>query len=239
MSRITWDDQGKRYYETGVDRGVLFVASGTGYGTAVPWNGLISVTETPSGGEPTPIWADNMKYLNLYSAEDFAASLECYTMPKEFEECDGTAGMVDGSDSIPGIKVGMQNRKSFALCYRTLVGNDQVAADANGSGDYKLHFIWGCKATPSERSYQTVNDSPEAITFSYELSTTPVEVTGMKPTAIITIDTRDLTDTQKTNLAVLEDYVYGTNGTGGGTGTDGHMPSPAQILSAIKSGTIG
>ena len=243
MSKIAWDSTGEKWYETGVDHGVLYVAdsAGTnGYAKGVAWNGLISVTESPSGGEPTPIYADNIKYLNLYSAQDFGASLECYTMPEEFSACDGSANMVDGTDTIPGIKVSSQARKKFALSFRTLIGNDENAADASdANGEYKLHFIWGCMATPSEKAYNTVNDSPEAITFSYELSTEPVPVTGMKPTACIVIDTRELTSSQKTNLAVLESYIYGTDGTGGGTGTDGYMPTPAQILSAIKSGTIG
>jgi len=179
MTKLIWDDVGERVYETGVNQGVLYVRDEMGaYPTGVPWNGLISVTESPSGGEPTPFYANNIKYLNLMSAEEFGASIEAFTYPSEFEVCDGSA------EGAPGVSVGQQGRTSFGLAYKTLLGNDV----SDTSYGYKLHLVYGALAAPSEKAYQTINDSPEAITFSWEVTTTPVKVDGMEPTAVLTLD---------------------------------------------------
>lgn len=195
MSRIVWDQSGERLFETGVDHGVLFPVEGTNYGKGVAWNGLTQVTESPSGAEATALYADNIKYLSLMSAEDFGATVEAYTYPDEFAECDGSAAV------SKGVMIGQQNRKTFGLAYRTKVGNDQ-----NDNLGYKIHLIYGAKASPSERSYASVNDSPEAITFSWELTTTPINVTGHKPTALITIDS---TKVDAGKLKQFEDILYG------------------------------
>ena len=198
MAKLVWDESGKRVYETGVRNGVLYVQGAEGaYGNGVAWNGLTAVTESPSGAEPTALYADDIKYLELFSAEEFGATIEAYTYPEEFEACDGSASLGTG------VTIGQQDRKAFGLCYRTVVGND-VKGNENG---YKLHLIYGAKAKPSEKAYQTVNDSPEAITFSWEVSTTPVNVTGFKPTASITIDS---TKIQPEKLKAIEDKLYGT-----------------------------
>lgn len=197
--RLVWDETGKRFYETGVKMGVLYVqGSGGTYGTGVAWNGLTAVTESPSGAEANPMYADDIKYLNLYSAEEFGATIEAYTYPEEFEQCDGSASLV------AGVTIGQQERKQFGFCYRTSLGND---TEGNDHG-YKLHIVYGCKASPSEKAYATVNDSPEAITFSWEVTTTPVNVTGAKPTATITIDS---TKVDKGKLTALEDILYGSS----------------------------
>lgn len=198
MAALTWDGSGERLYETGVDRGVLYVMSTGGtYGTGVAWNGLTGVTESPSGAEETALYADNIKYVSLYSAEEFGATIEAYTYPDEFAQCDGSAELAEG------VTVGQQARKTFGLCYRTLLGND---TDGQSHG-YKLHLIYGATASPSEKAYATVNDSPEAITFSWEITTTPVNVTGMSPTACITIDS---TKADAECLAALEAKLYGS-----------------------------
>ena len=198
MSKIVWDQTGERLYETGVDHGVLYPVQVDGsYSKGVAWNGLTGITESPSGAEATPLFADNIKYLNLVSAEDFGCTIEAFTYPDEFAECDGSAALV------AGVTIGQQNRKTFGLCYRTIVGND---VDSNGYG-YKLHLIYGCLAAPSEKSYATVNDSPEAITFSWEVSATPVNVTGHKPTACLTIDS---TKVDPAKMKAIEDALYGT-----------------------------
>lgn len=199
---IAWDQTGQRLYETGVDRGVLYVMKDTivdqsdPYQAGVPWNGLTSVSDSGSGGEPTPLWADNMKYLNLMSAEEAGLTIEAYTYPDEFEECDGTR------DIATGISIGQQPRKQFGFCYRTLIGNDQKSNDYG----YKIHIVYGCYASPSEKAYQTVNDSPEAISFSWSVTTTPVAVAGFKPTATLIIDS---TKTNAAKLALLEEKLYG------------------------------
>lgn len=196
MAKIEWDKSGEHLYETGVSKGVLYVVDNNGaYSNGVAWNGLSSVSESPSGAEASPIYADNIKYLNLYSAEEFAASVEAYIYPDEFAQCDGS------DEAQDGVFVGQQARKSFGLCYRTEIGNELT----NEYG-YKLHLIYGCKAAPSERQYSTINDSPEAITMSWELSTTPVNVTGKKPTSTITIDS---TKCLPADLAALEAILYG------------------------------
>lgn len=196
MAALTWDDSGKRLYETGIDRGVLYVMKSGSYGTGVAWNGLTGVTESPSGAEATALYADNIKYLSLYSAEEFGATIEAYTYPDEFAECDGSAQLAKG------VTIGQQDRATFGLCYRTLVGND---TEGQGHG-YKLHIIYGAMASPSEKAYATVNDSPEAITFSWEITTTPVNVADMKPTACVVIDS---TTADSTKLAELEKKLYG------------------------------
>jgi len=199
MNIIKWDATGEHFYETGVDHGVLYPINATTnkYETGVAWNGLTSVSESPEGAEVSAIYADNIKYLNLMSAEDFKGTIEAYTYPDEFAACDGSASLLEG------IKIGQQTRQKFGLCYRTKVGND-----INDDLGYKLHIVYNCLASPSERSYETVNDSPEAITFSWEFSTTPVEVTGHNPSATVTIDSTKI-DADK--LALLEAVLYGTD----------------------------
>lgn len=200
MSRITWDDTGKRLYETGVKMGVLYpVQEGGLYSKGVAWNGLITVTESPSGAEATALYADDIKYLNLLSNEEFGATIEAYTYPDEFAECDGSASLATG------VMIGQQKRKTFGLCYRTALGND---VEGNDYG-YKLHLVYGCLAAPSEKGFSTINDSPDAITFSWEVSTTPVSVTGFKPTSQITIDS---TKVNAEKLSALEDILYGKAG---------------------------
>lgn len=202
MSKLTWDAAGERLYETGVKNGVLYVADKSatnGYGTGVAWNGLTAVTESPSGAEATALYADDIKYLNLMSAEEFGATIEAYTYPEAFEACDGSASL--GA----GINVGQQSRKTFAFSYKTVVGND---TDGSEYG-YKLHIVYGCLAAPSEKAYATINDSPEAITFSWEVTTTPVEIgDGFKPTSCVVIDS---TKTDSTVLANIEASLYGSD----------------------------
>ena len=198
MAKLVWDESGKRLYETGVEKGVLYVQGENGqYENGVAWNGLTAVTESPSGAEPTALYADDIKYLELFSAEEFGATIEAYTYPAEFEACDGSASLGEG------VTIGQQDRKAFGLCYRTVVGND-VKGNEHG---YKLHLIYGAKAKPSEKAYATVNDSPEAVTFSWEVTTTPVNVAGFKPTASVTIDS---TKIQPEKLQSIEDKLYGT-----------------------------
>ena len=198
MARITWDQVGERFYEAGVDHGVLYLSDSSGaYDNGYAWNGLTTVTESPSGAESNPQYADNIKYLNLVSAEEFGATIEAFTYPNEFEQCDGTA------TPRAGIAIGQQGRRMFGLSYRTLVGNDTEGTSLG----YKIHLIYGAQAAPSEKAYTTINDSPEALTFSWELSTSPVPVEGYKPTASITIDSRKVpVETLKT----FEDILYGT-----------------------------
>lgn len=223
--RITWDKTGERLYETGVDRGVLYpVATGGAYGAGVAWNGLTAVTESPSGAEATALYADNIKYLNLYSAEEFGATIEAYTYPDEFAQCDGSAQL----GTATGVTIGQQSRKSFGLCYRTMLGNDSEGTDHG----YKLHLLYGAMASPSEKAYATINDSPEAITFSWEITTTPVNVTGMKPTACLTIDSTKC-DAEK--LEALETILYGKDPTGpeAGDGVAPRLPLPDEIATLM------
>lgn len=216
MAKLVWDQTGERFYETGVKNGVLYVRDEDGtYPNGVAWNGLISVTQSPSGAEPTPLWADDIKYLNLISAEEFGATIEAYTYPDEFAECDGSAYIA------PGVTIGQQKRKTFGLSYKTIIGND---VDENDYG-YKIHLIYGAIAAPSEKAYSTINDSPEAITFSWEISTTPVEVPGYKPTAILTIDSTKVDDAEK--LSALEKILYGSDE---GEGSDPWLPLPDEII---------
>ena len=221
MAKLIWDQTGERLYETGVKQGVLYVRDASGaYPQGVAWNGLTAVTESPSGAEATPLYADDIKYLNLMSAEEFGATIEAYTYPDEFMECDGSASLVDG------VVIGQQTRKTFGLCYRTTLGND---VDGNDYG-YKLHIIYGALAAPSEKAYATINDSPEAITFSWEVSTTPVNVTDMKPTSCITIDS---TKADKTKLAALEAVLYGSES------EEARLPLPDEIKTLMTAAVAG
>ena len=221
---ISWDDATKRLYETGIDRCVLYPMKDTiddatkPYDDGVAWNGITAVNESPSGGEPTPLWADNIKYLNLMSAEEFGATIEAYMYPDEWLPCDGTQSLVAGA------YIGQQPRKQFGLCYRTILGND---AKFNDYG-YKLHLVYGCIATPTEKSYATVNDSPEASTFSWTVSTTPVPVVGFKPTSHLVVDSTVVTAAK---LAALETILYGTSGE---PGTPARLPLPAEVLSTLN-----
>lgn len=199
MAKLVWDETGKRLYETGVSKGVLYVQADDGtYGNGVAWNGLTAVNESPSGAEATPLYADDIKYLELTSTEEYGASIEAYTYPEEFEQCDGSAELG------VGVTIGQQPRKAFGFCYRTLIGNDVK----NNDYGYKIHIVYGAKAAPSEKAYQTVNDSPEAITFSWELTTTPVNVAGHKPTACVTIDS---TKIEHAKLTSIEEALYGSD----------------------------
>lgn len=225
MARLVWDKTGERFYETGVDRGVLYpIQEGGVYSKGVAWNGLVTVTESPSGAESNPIYADNIKYLNLISAEEFGATIEAYTYPDDFAECDGSASLT------PGVMIGQQSRKTFGLCYRTILGND---VDSNDHG-YKLHLIYGCQASPSEKGYSSVNDSPEAITFSWEVTTTPVNVEGFKPTACITIDS---TKCDAGKLKALEDILYGKDAGEEGTppAVEPRLPLPDEIKTLMTA----
>lgn len=224
MAKIVWDKTGEHFYETGVKNCVLYIPTEGVYSKGVAWNGITAITESPSGAEATALYADDTKYLNLYSVEEFGATIEAYTYPDEFAECDGSAELV------AGVKIGQQARKPFGLCYRTTIGND---TDGNDHG-YKLHIIYGAMASPSEKSYNTINDSPEAVTFSWELTTTPVNVAGAKPTASITIDS---TKVDKQKLAALEEVLYGKDGTGGDhTGaTEPRLPLPDEIKTIMTA----
>lgn len=217
MAKLTWDNTGERLYETGVKNGVLYVMGTDGtYGNGVAWNGLTAVTESPSGAEATALYADDIKYLNLISTEEYACTIEAYMYPDEFMECDGSAELTKG------VTIGQQKRKTFGFCYRTTVGND---VDNNDYG-YKLHIVYGCLAAPSEKPYATINDSPEAITFSWEVSTTPVNVSGFKPTASLTIDS---TKCDATKLAALEAILYGDDS------NEAKLPLPDEVLTTMKA----
>lgn len=218
---ITWGEVGERTYETGTDRGVLYLQNSSGaYPEGVAWNGLTGVDESPSGAEVTKLWADNINYLNLTSAEEFGATITAYTYPDEFAQCDGSDEPVDG------MRIGQQERKHFGFCYRTLIGND---TEGNAHG-YKIHCIYGCVAKPSQRSYKTVNDSPEAIEFSWEISTTPVAVTGFKPTATVELDSTVLSANA---WAAVEEVLYGTPASGGTAAVPGRLPLPDELKTII------
>lgn len=219
--RLTWDKVGERRYETGVNKGVLYIPDNNGvYSTGVAWNGLTAVTESPSGAEATPLYADNIKYLNLISAEEFGATLEAYMCPDEFYQFDGIASPTDG------VYVGQQSRRAFGLSYQTRVGNDTEGSDLG----YKIHLIYGATAAPSEKAYATINDTPEAITLSWELTTSPVDVgSGLKPTAQLVIDS---TVVDPDDLATLEAALYGS------TGTNPRLPLPAEVLDMFSVSAI-
>lgn len=224
MATLEWDAVGEKVYETGVDHGVLYSPDNTGaYNDGVVWNGLVSVTESPSGAEPQPQYADNIKYINLVSTEEFGATIEAFTYPEEFGIHDGTAMPTDG------VYLGQQSRRPFGLSYRTLIGNDTEGTDHG----YKLHLIYGALAAPSEKAYSTINDSPEAITFSWEITTTPVavgEIGGVtyKPTASLTIDSRVV---DSTRLAALEAVLYGSSG------EEARLPLPAEVITLLSTTT--
>lgn len=216
MAKLVWDQAGQKFFETGVSNGVLYVSDGQGgYLNGVAWNGLTSVAENPSGAEANPVYADNIKYLNIISAEEFGATIEAYTYPDEFMECDGSAQVV------AGVNIGQQARKSFGISYRTRVGND-VAGDNLG---YKIHVIYNCQAAPSGKTYSTVNESPEAITFSWEVTTTPVPVEGFRPTATVVFDSTKL-DAEK--MAAVENALYGD------ASSEAALPSIEELLALVQ-----
>lgn len=216
MAKLVWDKTGERLYETGVKNGVLYPMVDGTYPKGIVWNGLTAVTESPSGAEATALYADDIKYLNLMSAEEFGATVEAYTYPDEFAECDGSASLGTG------VTIGQQPRKTFGMSYKTTVGND-VDNDNHG---YKLHLIYGAMASPSEKAYSTINDSPEAITFSWELTTTPVNVTGFKPTASLTIDS---TKIDPAKLTAIETILYGNES------TEARLPLPDEIAEIVRA----
>ena len=216
MPRLTWDDLGKRFYETGVKQGVLYPQVGGAYPKGVAWNGLTAVTESPSGAEPTALYADDIKYLELISNEEFGCTIEAYTYPDEFKACNGEATLAEG------VTIGQQTRVPFGFCYKTVLGNDEKKNDYG----YKLHLVYGATASVSEKAFQTINDSPEAITFSWEVTTTPVAVKGFKPTAILTIDS---TTIAAEKLTALEDILYGKEE------TEARLPLPDEIAELVKA----
>lgn len=218
--KLVWDQDGQKLYETGVDRGVLFVYDEGAYGNGVAWNGLINVNESPSGAEPSPLYADNRKYLELISNEEFGFTIEAYMSPEEFDVCDGSIELA------PGVYAGQQNRKGFGFSYRTLIGNDAEGTDYG----YKIHLVYGAKAKPSGRDNATVNDSPEAMTLSWECSTTPVDVPGGKPTSHLVIDS---TKTSAEKLAALEELLYGTES------ADAKLPTIAEVIELMKDAVAG
>lgn len=219
MSRLVWDQTGERQYETGVKNGVLYIPTEGVYNKGVAWNGLTAFTESPSGAEATPLYADDTKYLTLMSTEEYGCTIEAYTYPDEFAQCDGSA------EIAKGVSIGQQSRKTFGLSVKTTLGND---TEGNDFG-YKLHIVYGALASPSEKGYATINDSPEAITFSWEVTTTPVSVAGFKPTASITIDS---TKADKTKLKALEDILYGS------TETEPRLPLPDEIAGLMKTDAV-
>ena len=216
MSRLVWDKTGERLYETGVKNGVLYIPASGVYSKGVAWNGLTAVTESPSGAEATALYADDIKYLSLMSTEEFGATIEAYTYPDEFAECDGSGTLAEG------VLLGQQQRKVFGLCYRTTIGND---VDGNDHG-YKLHLVYGCLAAPSEKAYSTINDNPDAITFSWEVTTTPVNVTGFKPTSQITIDS---TKVAKEKLTAIEALLYGSES------KEPSLPLPDELAAVLSA----
>lgn len=217
MSKIVWDALGQHFFETGTDRGVLYPQLDGTYGTGIAWNGITAVTESPSGADPTDLWADNIKYATMRAAETFGGTIEAYTYPEEFAQCDGSAA------AVTGVYVGQQGRKPFGFSYRTKIGSDTISTDGDA---YKLHLVYGATASPSEKSYATINDSPDAITFSWEFETTPVNVTGHKPTSCIVIDS---TKADKTKLAALEVILYGADE------TEPRLPLPDEVITLMTA----
>ena len=218
MAKLVWDAVGEHFYETGLTKGVLYPQKADGtYNNGVVWNGLTSVSETPSGAEATDLYADDIKYVSLYSAEKLNCTVEAYTYPEEFEACDGT------KEIATGVTIGQQERSAFGLSYRTTVGSD------TSTTDYKLHLIYGAKASPSERAYQTINDSPEANTFSWEMTTNPVNVEGFKPTSLLVIDSRRIDEAK---LKLIEDKLYGTES------TEPTLPTPDEIIALVGTESV-
>ena len=217
MAKLLWDLPGERVFETGVSKGVLYPTENGEYSEGVAWNGLVSVSENPTGAEPSPQYADNIKYLNLMSTEEFEATIEAFTYPEEFAICDGSA------EAAPGAYIGQQARRAFGLSYTTVVGNDQ---DSNAG--YKIHLVYGALASPSDKTYETINDKPEAITFSWEVTTTPVSVKGYKPTAALIIDS---TKVDKSKLEMLEDVLYGSEE------ESPRLPLPDEVVEIIGKST--
>lgn len=220
MSKLVWDQTGERLFETGVKQGVLYPQEGGAYPKGYAWNGLTAVTESPSGAEPSPLYADDIKYLNLLSNEEFGATIEAYTYPDEFASCDGSA------EIAPGVVIGQQKRKAFGLSYKTTLGNDVDSYDHG----YKLHLVYGALATPTEKAYATISDSPEAITFSWEITTTPVAVKGFKPTAIVTVDS---TKVSAEKMVALEEILYGTDD------VEARLPLPDEVAELLKTEAAG
>ena len=232
MSKIVWDETGKRFWETGVKNGVLYPQKADGtYDKGVAWNGLISVSNNPDGAEPNELWADNMKYAVLRSAETLNLSIEAYTYPEEFEPCDGMAHI----ETAPGLQIGQQPRQSFGLCYRTEVGNDTSSTPKY----YKLHLVYGCSATPSDKDYETINDNPDAITFNWDIDTLPVDVPDLEPSAELIIDSRTA-DAEK--LAAREGYLYGKNADNTASpaveASEPMLPTPTQVIKILTDGTL-
>ena len=221
MTKILWDQTGDRFYETGVKNCVFYAQVEGTYPKGVAWNGITSITQSPSGAEATPLYADDIKYLNLYSVEEFGATVEAYTYPDEFAACDGSANLVTG------ISIGQQPRKPFGLAYKTTIGNDE-----NNKLGYKIHLIYGAMASPSEKAYSTINDSPEAMTLSWELTTTPVSVTGFEPTSYLEIDSTKFTNENKSKLEALEKVLFGD------TDTEARLPLPDEVKKIITTGVV-
>lgn len=243
MARLKWDEIGARYVEAGVSKGVLYVmddnatsSSPSQYKEGVVWNGLTSISENPEGAEPNDLYADNIKYATLISAETFGATIEAYTYPEEFNACDGNYTPT----GLSGLYIGQQARKRFGLCYRTEVGSDKV--DLADENNYKIHIIYNATASPSDKSYETINDSPDAITFSWEVSTTPINVsidgTAIRPTATLVIDVTKLSEGKKTNLTKLESVLYGSDASGNETARHAMLPSPEDIIKLLDDGTM-
>lgn len=223
MAAIVWDDIGEKKFELGVDHGVLFVMEGTTYAKGVAWNGLTAVTESPSGAEANKNYADNIEYANVLSTEEFGGTIEAFTYPNEFKACDGFV------DAKPGVSIGQQARAKFAFCYRTKIGNDTEGQDHG----YQLHIVYGAQVSPSERSYTTINDSPELVSLSWEFTTTPIPVTGYKPTARIILDS---TVVPAADMKAIEDKLYGTDGSGeGSAGTESQLLMPADIFALVNA----
>lgn len=225
MSKIEWDKLGERRYESGVNHGVLYPLKDDAYEQGYAWNGLTGVTESPDGAEPTDLWADNIKYASMRSAETFGGTIEAYTYPDEFAECDGSAAV----DGATGLKIGQQTRKPFGFCYRTEIGTD-----TNPSAGYILHLVYNATCSPSEKAYETINDSPDAITMSWEFDTNPIAITGypkLKPTSLLTIDSTKFTGDAKARLTALEDALYGT------TEKEPRLPLPHEVISILKGTT--
>ena len=227
MAEIVWDNIGERFYENGVDHCVLYPVANDGtYSDGVPWNGITNINENPSGADPNKKWADNMNWLTIYGAEEFGCTIEAYTYPDEWMECDGTAALKNGTGTgtISGVYVGQQPRRGFGLSYRTKIGNDTVGGDYG----YKLHLVYGGRASTSSRNYETINDNPDAIQFSWDVTTTPVVIAGMKPSAIITINSTDFTGDRVAKLDALKAVLYGS-----GNAT-ARLPLPDELVTLLR-----